>query len=226
MREAERTFTVGCLVIVSVLLTGCHRNQWDAIQLGRSNCLDVDATFKTCVAAEDRYAYAIDRNERSGETELIMVNIDDDGIVSAKYSWHWDPRPTFSLTKRDVWKMTMQTLMAPPTLQEYSLAPGPREEALLEYFGRTLYDTSKYFEHVSEVFGATNSMKKIFTLAASEYSTRPDKQSLLSKDGFIFDGGIYGKDCTMVLVPLDEHAGLYEVTLKGHSSRKLFSGWR
>ena len=224
MRATEQTLAVVCLLIVSVFLTGCQRNQWEAIKVGRSNCLDVDAIFKTAVAAEDRYAYAIDRNKRSGETELIMVNIDDDGIVSAKYCWHWDPRPTLSLTKRDVWIMTMQTMMAPPTLQDYSPTTGPREEALLEYFGRTLYDTSDHFEHVSEVFGATNSMKKIFTQAASEYTVRADKQSLLSKEGFIFDGGIYGQDCAAVLTPIDEHVGLYEVTLKGHSPRKIFSG--
>ena len=67
-------------------------------------------------------------------------------------------------------------------------------------------------------------MKKIFTQAASEYTVRADKQSLLSKEGFIFDGGIYGQDCAAVLTPIDEHVGLYEVTLKGHSPRKIFSG--
>lgn len=224
MRSAKSAIAVGFL-LVQTFLTGCHYSDWESIKVGRSSANDVSAIFKTPVAAEDRYAYAIDRDPSSGRTELIMTNFDDDGIVSGKFYWHWDPRPVFALTRLDSWEIAMQTQVAPLKLQEYSATLGPREEAVLEHFGEILIDTVGHFEHLSEIFGAAGSMRKIFTLASVEYSMRADKQSLLSEDGFVFDGDIYGHKCTMVLMPLDERSGLYEVVLKGHRTKNFFSGW-
>ncbi len=68
-------------------------------------------------------------------------------------------------------------------------------------------------------------MRRILALAANEYSSRGDKQTLLSKDGFTFDAGIFGNRCSMVLETVDERQGLYALSLTGHRTRSFFTGW-
>ncbi len=119
----------------------------------------------------------------------------------------------------------MQTQVAPSELQEYTATLGPREEAILEYFGRILFDTSHHFQDINEVFGISGSMKQILVFAANEYNARGDKQTLLTEDGFEFDAGIFGNKCTMVLETVDERQGLYTLKLKGHRTRGFFTGW-
>ena len=56
-------------------------------------------------------------------------------------------------------------------------------------------------------------MKRILTLAATEYNMRADKQALLSERGFVFDGDLFGDECTISLRPIDEQAGWYFLVL-------------
>ncbi len=66
-------------------LMGCRYEQWQGLKVGRSTAVDVQEAFKTPVEAEDRYAYALAEDKVSKNTELIMVNLNEDGIVTAKY---------------------------------------------------------------------------------------------------------------------------------------------
>jgi hypothetical protein len=119
----------------------------------------------------------------------------------------------------------MDTRIPAALLQEYTAGVGPREEAILAYFATKLYRVAAEYEHLNEVFGATGAMKRLYTLAASEYNMRADKKALLSPGGFVFDGDIYGNECTMSLVPIDERAGWYFLVLKGERGRNFFKGW-
>jgi len=218
------------IVTVVVLATmtglmGCRYEQWQGLKVGRSTAADVQEAFKTPVEAKDRYAYALAEDKVGKHTELIMVNLDEDGIVTAKYYWHWTAAPLLFLWRADTWKMVLETQVSPSELQQYSAAPGPREEAILQYFRQILFDTSRHFDEIKEVFGASSSMRRILMLAANEYSSRGDKQTLLSQDGFAFDGGIFGNKCSMVLETVDERQGLYMLELAGHRTRGFFSGW-
>ena len=224
--KSARFTALSVLCIVSLAsLAGCRRETWHNIEVGRSTASEVSAIFKTPVGPEDRYAYALDEHKRSGNTVLIMTNLDDDGIVSAKYYWHSLPRPIFPLFRMDSWEIALETQIEPSELQEYSPAIGQREEAMLQYFGRRLFETSNHFGHLNEVFGITGSMNQILVMAASAYSMRGDKQTLLTEDGFVFDGGIHGNKCTMTLGAIDERRGLYTLMLKGYRTRSFFSGW-
>jgi len=219
------------LALVCVLalfsLMGCsyNYNTWHSIKVGRTTAPEVEALFKTPVGPEDLYAYALAEDKLSDNTVLIMTNLDEDGIVTAKYYWHSVPRPIFPLFRMDSWEIALETQIAPSELQQYTATLGPREEAMLEYFGRKLFDTSRHFEHLNEVFGITGSMNQILVLAASQYNMRTDKQTILSKDGFAFDGGIHGNKCTMTLGTIDERQGIYTLVLKGYRTRNFLSGW-
>ena len=225
MRTARSSIVAVLVLATTVSLMGCRYEQWQGLKVGRSTAADVQEAFKTPVQAEDRYAYALAKDELSKNTELIMVNLDEDGIVTAKYYWHWVRAPLLFLWRTDTWKIALETQVAPSELQQYSAAPGPREEAILQYFRHILFDTSRHFDQINEVFGVSSSMRRILTLAANEYSSRGDKQTLLSKDGFTFDAGIFGNRCSMVLETVDERQGLYTLSLKGHRTRSFFTGW-
>ena len=200
------------------------KRAWQNIAVGRSSYNDVAAVFETGVSEKDRYAYALDEDNKKNNTFLMMVDLDEDGIVGAKYYWERVTTSAF-LAKIESWEIAMDTRIPGAVLQEYTVGVGPREEAILAYFATKLYETADQFEHLNEVFGATGAMKRIFMLAASEYNMRADKQTLLSPEGFVFDGDIYGNKCTMSLVPIDERAGWYFLVLKGERSRNFFSGW-
>ena len=200
------------------------KGAWQELVVGKSTNDDVSAVFEAPVSDKDRYAYALDQDNKKKDTYLVMVDLDEDGIVTTKYYWEHVSISAF-LAKVESWEIALDTRIPGDVLQEYSANVGPREEAVLEYFGRKLYGIADHFEHLNEVFGATGAMKRIFTLAASEYNMRADKQALLSEEGFVFDGDIYGKKCTMSLMPIDERAGWYFIVLSGQRSRNFFAGW-
>lgn len=214
-------------LVMGMSLMGCQRRyeEWQALKVGRSTAADVQAAFKTPVQAEDRYAYALAEDKVGKDTVLMMVNLDEDGIVNSKYYWHSASKPPLFFVRADTWKMAVETQVAPSELQQYWAGTGPREEAILRYFAEILFDTSRHFDEINEVFGATGSMTRILTLAADKYHSRGDKQTLLSEDGFTFDAGIFGSDCTMVLETADERRGLYRLVLEGYRTRSFFKGW-
>ena len=225
--KSAKSIALGLLCAGTLFgLLGCHYNRGDYndIQVSKTAAPKVAAIFKTPVGPEDRYAYALDEDKfwgNWGNTVLIMANLDEDGIVTAKYYWHSVPRPLLPFWRMDTWEIALETQIAPAELQQYTATMGPREEAMLEYFGRLLFDTSRHFEHLNEVFGITGSMNQILVRAASEYNMRADKQTLLSEDGFAFDGGIHGNKCTMKLAAVDERQGIYTVVLKGYRCEGL-----
>jgi len=200
------------------------KEAWQNIAVGRSNHNDVSAVLETNVGEKDRYAYALDEDNKRENTFLMMVDLDEDGIVSGKYYWERVTTSAF-LAKIESWEIAMDTRIPAAVLQEYTAGVGPREEAILAYFATKLYGIAAKYEHLNEVFGATGAMKRIYTLAASEYNMRADKKALLSPEGFVFDGDIYGNKCTMSLVPIDERAGWYFLVLKGERGRNFFKGW-
>ncbi len=201
-------------LVMGASLMGCHYEQWRALKVGQSTAANVQQAFKTPVQAGDRYAYAFAKDKKL----LMMVNLDENGIVRGKYYWHSAPAGLLSLWRTDTWKMALATEVAPSELQQYSAAPGPREEAILQYFGEILFDTSRHFEQINEV---TESMAQILTLAADKYRSRDDKETLLSKGGFSFDGGIFGNKCTMVLETVDGRQGLYMLVVQGYRARSF-----
>ena len=198
---------------------------WQGLVVGESTAADVAAVFRTPVSKDDRYAYALRQNKGSENTFLMMVDFDQDGILTAKYYWEWFSTAPSPLVRMDIWEMVIDTEIPGFVLQEYTATLGPREEAVLQYFGQKLYEIAAQFEHLNQVFGATGSMKRILTLAATEYNMRADKQTLLSEHGFVFDGGIFGNNCTISLRPIDEQAGWYFLVLKGSRAKNFFSGW-
>ena len=200
------------------------KTAWQDLVVGRSTRADVAAVFNTPVDEKDRYAYALDEGQWKNDTFLMMVDLDDDGIATAKYYWEWLSAPAF-LAKLETWELAIDTRIPASLLQEYTANLGPREDDILQYFGRRLYEISAHFQDVNEVFGATGSMKRILTLAATQYSMRADKKALLSEQGFVFDGDVYGNKCTMTLTPVDERAGWYFLLLKGHRAKNFFTGW-
>ena len=200
------------------------KEAWQALAVGKSTRDRVAAVFNTTVTDRDRYAYALDEEHPKSNKFLMMADLDEDGIVTVKYYWEWITTSAF-LAKVESWEMAIDTQIPASVIQQYTAAPGPREEAILEYFGRRLYGIAAHFEHLRQVFAATASMKRILTLAASEYNMRADKQALLSEEGFVFDGDIFGNECTISLRPIDEQAGWYFLVIKGHRTRNFFSGW-
>ena len=176
------------------------------------------------VSKGDRYAYALREDQLTDSSFLMMVDLDEDGIVTAKYYWEWIATPQF-LAKLESWEMAMDVQIPASVLQEYTANLGPKEEAILEYLGGRLRDIATHFEHLKQLFGATASMKRILTMAATEYNMRADKQALLSERGFVFDGDVFGGKCTISLKPIDERAGWYFLVLKGHRIKNFFSGW-
>ena len=224
--KSARPIALGLFCVLTLFgPLGCHYNRGDYndIQISKTAAPEVAAIFKTHVGPEDRYTYALDEDKILGNnTVLIMTNLDEDGIVTAKYFWHWVPQPLLLFWRADTWEMTLETQIAPTELQKYTTTMGLREEAMLEYFGRLLFDTSRHFEHVNDVSRITESMNQIMAVATNEYIARTDKQSLLSKDGLAFDGGIHGKKCMIKLETVDERQGLYTVVLKGHRTHSLF----
>ena len=200
------------------------KEAWQELVVGRSSRADVAAVFNTPVSEKDRYAYALDEDHPKSDSFLMMVDLDEDGIVTAKYYWEWVSTSAF-LAKLDTWEIAIDTQIPASVIQEYTANLGPQEEAILEYFGRRLSRIAAHFEHLRQVFGATGSMKRILTLAATEYSMRADKQTLLSEGGFVFDTDSFGSKCTMSLKPIDEQAGWYFLVLKGHRTKNFFFGW-
>ena len=199
------------------------RAEWQGIAAGRSTAADVAALFKTPVGPEERYAYAIDQDKTTGNTFLMMVSLDDDSIVTAKYYWEWITT-TALLANADNWEIAIDTQIPAHVLQQHSATVGPREEAILEYLAHGLYEISDHYADLDQVFSATTSMKKIYTLAATQYSTRVEKQTLLSEGGFTFDAGVFGGKCTMRLRPVDERSGWYFLVVKGRKNRNFFTG--
>ncbi len=224
MKTARFSMVAMLVLAMMVSLMGCRYEQWQGLKVGRSTAADVQEAFKTPVEPEDRYAYALAEDKLSKNSELMIVNLDEDGIVTAKYYWHWVPA-SLLLLRTDTWKIALETQVAPSELQQYSAAPGPREEAILQYFSQILFDSSRHFDQINEVFGISTSMRRILALATNAYNSRGDKQTLLSEDGFAFDGGIFGNRCTMVLETVDERQGLYALVLKGYRTRNFFKGW-
>ena len=212
-------------LVILTTATGCSTAQWNDLTVGRSTATDIQKVFETPVQAEDRYAYAMSEDKFTKKNVLMMANLDVDGIVTAKYYWYSLPAPILPFWRADTWKIAMETKVSPSELQEYSATVGPREEAIIQYFGRILFDTSHHFRDTNEVFGLTSSMKQILVMAANQYNSRGDKQTLLTKDGFEFDGGIHGDTCTMTLETLDQRQGLYSLRLEGHRTRNFFTGW-
>ncbi len=210
--------------IILTAAAGCGTTHWNDLRVGRSTATDIQKLFETTVQAEDRYAYAIAEDTFTKKTVLMMVNLDVDGIVTAKYYWNSEPAPILPFWHADTWQIAMETQVAPSELQEYSATVGPREEAIIQYFGRILFDTHHHFRDTNEVFGVSASMKQILVMAANEYNARSDKQTLLTEEGFVFDGGIHGNKCTMILETIDERQGLYSLRLKGYRSRSFFTG--
>ena len=200
------------------------KEAWQDLAVGKSTRADVALAFNTPVTDKDRYAYALDEEQPKSNSFLMMVDLDEDGIVTAKYYWEWISTSAF-LARVDSWEMAVDTQIPASVIQEYTATLGPREEAILEYFGRRLYGIAAHFEHLRQVFGATASMKRILTLAATEYNMRADKQALLSERGVVFDGDVFGDECTISLRPIDEQAGWYFLVLKGRRTRNFFSGW-
>ena len=217
------------LVLIGVLtlssFTGCRYGQWNSIEVRRTTAPELGKMFKAPIGPEDHYAYALSEDSFSHNTVLMMTDLDAAGIVTAKYYWKSVPRPIFPLFRMDSWEMAIETQIDPAKLQEYTASPGPREQAMLEYFGKKLFDTSRHFDHFNEIFAITGSMNQILALAAGEYDMRADKQTLLSRNGFAFDGGIHGNKCSMKLAAVNEREGIYRLELKGHRTRSFFSGW-
>ena len=215
--KISRTLIVGVFgaMIVSIL-TGCGAKQWNDLKVGRSTAGDVEEVFKTNVDSRDRYAYVLSKSKLNSNVDLVMVDLDVDGIVMAKYCWRFVPSPILPLGQKDAWQIDMETQLAPTELQKYTATLGPREEAILEYFGRILFDTSRHFQDINEVFGISNSMKQILVFAVDEYNARSDRPSLLGEKGFEFDAGVFGDRSSMVLKTIDERQGLYSLRLKGH----------
>lgn len=226
MRTAKYSIIAVLILLTMTSLMGCRYEQWQHdLTVGQSTALDVQEAFKTPVEPEDRYAYALAKDELNKNTELMMVNLDEDGIVTAKYYWHWARTSILFFGRTDSWKIALETQVAPSELQQYSAAPGPREEAIVQYFRHILFDTSRHFDQIEEVFNGSSSMRRILEMAAIQYSSRGDKRTLLSKDGFTFDAGTFGSDCSMVLEPVDESQGLYMLSLKGQRTYTFFTGW-
>ncbi len=224
MRTSRSSMIAVLGLVITSSLMGCRHEQWQALKVGQSTAVDVQAAFKTPVQAEDRYAYAFVEDKLTKNTVLMMVNLDEEGVVSAKYYWHSVPAPPLFLWRADTWKIAMETQVDPSELQEYSATPGLREEAILRYFGGILFDTGRHFEQINEVFSISTSMNRILAMAAKQYSSQGDKQSLLSKEGFTFDAGIFSNNnkCSMVLEAVDERHGIYLLKLKGYRTRNFF----
>ena len=197
---------------------------WQSLTVYKSTAADVAAVFRTPVSKGDRYAYALREDKLTDSVFLMMVDLDEDGIVTAKYYWEWIATPQF-LAKLESWEMAMDMKIPASVLQEYTTNLGPKEEAILDYLGGRLRDIAAHFENLKQLFGATGSMKRILTMAATEYNMRADKQALLSERGFVFDGDVFGDECTISLKPIDERAGWYFLVLKGHRIKNFFSGW-
>ena len=229
MLKIVRISMVAVLGLVVASLMGCHQryDEWQrTLVVGQSTAEDVQEAFKTPVeAGGDRSAFAIAEDKLNKDTILMMADLDEDGIVDAKYYWHWAPAPNLVLLRTNIWKMALETQISPSELQQYSPGPGPREEAILQYFGEKLFDTARHFNHIDEVFGATGSMTRILTMAAGKYHSRGDKQTLLSEEGFTFDAGIFANKATMFLETVDERQGLYRLVLQGYRTRNFARGW-
>ena len=201
-----------------------NKGAWQKIAVAKSDYNDVARVFETSVSDKDRYAYALDEDNKKNNIFLMMVDIDDDGVVVGKY--YWERVITSALlARKENWEMAIDMRIPSAILQEYTGSVGPKEEAILAYFAKRLYGIADHYGHLNEVFGPTGAMKRIYTLAAAEYNMRADKQALLSPEGFVFDGDIHGNECTMSLVPVDERAGWYLLVLKGGRNRNFFKGW-
>lgn len=198
---------------------------WQSIVVGESTSADVATAFQAPVDQKDRHAYAIKDEEGTDNSFLMMVDLDEDSIVTAKYSWQWISSAPSPFVRLDTWEIAIDTHIPPADLQEYTANIGPREEAILERFAQRLYAIADHFADMEEVFGPTASMKRIFTLAASQYNMRADKQTLLTEHGFTFDGEIFGDECTMSLKTIDAQSGWYFIVLKGHRVKNFFTGW-
>ena len=227
MRTSRSSMIAVLGLVITSSLMGCRYEQWQELRVGQSTAVDVQAAFKTPVQAEDRYAYAFVEDKLTKNTVLMMVNLDEEGVVSAKYYWHSVPVPPLFIWRADTWKIAIETQVDPRELQEYSATPGMREEAILRYFGAILFDTSRHFDQIDEVFTISTSMRRILAMATTQYRSRGDKQTLLSEDGFAFDGGIFSNEskCSMVLETVDERHGIYLLELKGYRTRRFFKGW-
>ncbi len=84
-----------------------------------------------------------------------------------------------------------------------------------------------HFDQIDEVFTISTSMRRILAMATTQYRSRGDKQTLLSEEGFTFDGGIFSNEnkCSMILETVDERHGIYLLELKGYRTRSFFKGW-
>ena len=205
-----------CSVILSSLM-GCEPAAWRKVQIGKTTGAEIEDIFKTPLGIEDRYAYALSEDELTGNKTLIMMSMDDDGIAISKHYWHIEPRPMiFGLFVKDSWTMSLQTQIFPSQLREYSPVPGSREKAILEHFGRLLFDTSRHFEHINNVSGISRSMGQILAIATDQYDRRADQQILLGKKSFVFDGQSHGRKCRVTLKVVDDRRGIYSLTVKGY----------
>ena len=227
MRTSRYSMIAVLGLVITSSLMGCRYEQWQELRVGQSKAMDVQKAFKTPVEAEDRYAYAFVKDKFTKNKVMMMVNLDEEGVVNAKYYWHSVPAPPLFLWRADTWKIAMETQVDASELQEYSATPGMREEAILQYFGDILFDTSRHFDQIDEVFTISTSMRRILAMATTQYRSRGDKQTLLSEDGFTFDGGIFSNEsrCRMVLETVDERHGIYLLELKGYRTRNFFKGW-
>ena len=119
----------------------------------------------------------------------------------------------------DQWKhgdvRFQETQIAALQLQGFSPIAESREGAVLEHFGRLLFDTTRQFEHLNEVAEITVRMNQILAMATHQYERRLEGQSVLEKGGFAFDGLSYGNKCNMALKVIDEPRGAYRLVLKG-----------
>ena len=137
--------------VILVNLVGCGSGAWQRIHIGQTTGTQIEDIFQTSLGIEDRYAYALSEDELSGNETLIMVSLDNNGVAIGKYYWHGEPRPLFGLLAKNSWQMQLETQIAPSQLQEYSPTAEPREEAILEHFGRMLFDTSRQFDHLDGI---------------------------------------------------------------------------
>ena len=196
-------------------LMGCGSGAWRKIHIGQTRGDQIEEIFQTSVGPEEQYVYGLSEAELSGNKTLIMVSLDERGVALGKYYWQQVPRPMFGLFKKDSWEMSLETQIAPSQLQGFSLTAETYEKAILEHFGRLLFDTARQFDHLNEVAGITVKMNQILSVATHQYDRQLERQSVLEKGGFSFDGRNYGNKCNMALKVIDEHRGLYRLMLKG-----------
>jgi hypothetical protein len=196
-------------------LTGCGSEAWRKIHVGQTTGAQIENIFQASFEPGGRYIYGLSEDNLSGGKTLTMASLDNNGVALGKYYWHLERRPMFGLFNKDSWEILLETQIAPLQLQGFSPVAGAREGAVLEHFGRLLFDTARQFDHLNEVAEITARMNQILAMATHQYERRLEGQSVLDRGGFAFDSLSYGNKCNMTLKVIDESSGVYRLVLKG-----------